>query len=166
METFLVTLGALEHALLAFPGCALIVSHDRWFLDRVVSSCLAGLRSVSGGVGLIARVVALEEGHVALAAGQLVEREDPSPSGNLCTPCTSSASRRPRGYARDRVLQCRRDHRQLVTHGHRVREHVAAELARGPRRHGRREEELGRRACALTTSSRAPARRPAPPARE
>ena len=37
----LVTLGALEHALLAFPGCALIVSHDRWFLDRVVTGILA-----------------------------------------------------------------------------------------------------------------------------
>ncbi|MEO7735321.1 MAG: ABC-F family ATP-binding cassette domain-containing protein [Kofleriaceae bacterium] len=37
----LVTLGALEHALTAFPGCALIVSHDRWFLDRVVTGILA-----------------------------------------------------------------------------------------------------------------------------
>ena len=37
----LVTLGALEHALIAFPGCALIVSHDRWFLDRVVTGILA-----------------------------------------------------------------------------------------------------------------------------
>jgi ATP-binding cassette subfamily F protein uup len=37
----LVTLGALEHALLAFQGCALIVSHDRWFLDRVATGILA-----------------------------------------------------------------------------------------------------------------------------
>ena len=37
----LVTLGALEHALITFPGCALIVSHDRWFLDRVVTGILA-----------------------------------------------------------------------------------------------------------------------------
>jgi ATP-binding cassette subfamily F protein uup len=35
------TLGALEDALLAFPGCALIVSHDRWFLDRVATGILA-----------------------------------------------------------------------------------------------------------------------------
>ena len=37
----LVTLGALEEALIAFPGCALIVSHDRWFLDRVATGILA-----------------------------------------------------------------------------------------------------------------------------
>jgi ATP-binding cassette subfamily F protein uup len=35
------TLGALEDALVHFSGCALIVSHDRWFLDRVVTAILA-----------------------------------------------------------------------------------------------------------------------------
>jgi energy-dependent translational throttle protein EttA len=35
------TLRALEEALLAFPGCAIIVSHDRWFLDRVATHVLA-----------------------------------------------------------------------------------------------------------------------------
>ncbi len=35
------TLGALEEGLVAFPGCALIVSHDRWFLDRVATGILA-----------------------------------------------------------------------------------------------------------------------------
>jgi len=35
------TLGALEDGLVHFPGCALIVSHDRWFLDRVVTAILA-----------------------------------------------------------------------------------------------------------------------------
>ena len=35
------TLRALEEALLAFPGCAMIVSHDRWFLDRVATHVLA-----------------------------------------------------------------------------------------------------------------------------
>jgi len=35
------TLGALEEGLLHFPGCALIVSHDRWFLDRVATAILA-----------------------------------------------------------------------------------------------------------------------------
>jgi ATPase subunit of ABC transporter with duplicated ATPase domains len=35
------TLRALEEALLAFPGCAVIVSHDRWFLDRVCTHVLA-----------------------------------------------------------------------------------------------------------------------------
>jgi sulfate-transporting ATPase len=35
------TLRALEEALLAFPGCAVIISHDRWFLDRVATHVLA-----------------------------------------------------------------------------------------------------------------------------
>jgi energy-dependent translational throttle protein EttA len=35
------TLRALEEALLAFPGCAVIVSHDRWFLDRIATHVLA-----------------------------------------------------------------------------------------------------------------------------
>ncbi len=35
------TLRALEDALLAFPGCALITSHDRWFLDRIATHIIA-----------------------------------------------------------------------------------------------------------------------------
>ncbi|GHD34147.1 energy-dependent translational throttle protein EttA [Nocardiopsis kunsanensis] len=35
------TLGSLENALLDFPGCAVITSHDRWFLDRVATHILA-----------------------------------------------------------------------------------------------------------------------------
>ncbi|MGM0434124.1 energy-dependent translational throttle protein EttA [Vreelandella utahensis] len=35
------TLRALEEALLVFPGCAMIISHDRWFLDRVATHILA-----------------------------------------------------------------------------------------------------------------------------
>ena len=31
------TLRALEEALLAFPGCAVVISHDRWFLDRIAT---------------------------------------------------------------------------------------------------------------------------------
>ncbi|MBK9032114.1 MAG: ATP-binding cassette domain-containing protein [Myxococcales bacterium] len=37
----LITLATLEDGLLDFPGCALIVSHDRWFLDRVATGILA-----------------------------------------------------------------------------------------------------------------------------
>ena len=37
----LVTLGVLEEALASFPGCALVVSHDRWFLDKVATGILA-----------------------------------------------------------------------------------------------------------------------------
>jgi sulfate-transporting ATPase len=35
------TLRALEDALLGFPGCAVVVSHDRWFLDRIATHVLA-----------------------------------------------------------------------------------------------------------------------------
>ena len=35
------TLRALEEALLAFAGCAVVVSHDRWFLDRIATHMLA-----------------------------------------------------------------------------------------------------------------------------
>jgi ATP-binding cassette ChvD family protein len=35
------TLGSLENALLEFPGCAVVISHDRWFLDRVTTHILA-----------------------------------------------------------------------------------------------------------------------------
>ena len=35
------TLRALEEALLNFPGCAIVISHDRWFLDRVATHILA-----------------------------------------------------------------------------------------------------------------------------
>jgi ATPase subunit of ABC transporter with duplicated ATPase domains len=35
------TLRALEEAILAFPGCAVVISHDRWFLDRIATHMLA-----------------------------------------------------------------------------------------------------------------------------
>jgi len=35
------TLPALEEALLDFPGCAVVISHDRWFLDRIATHILA-----------------------------------------------------------------------------------------------------------------------------
>jgi len=34
-------LRSLEDALLAFPGCAVVISHDRWFLDRIATHILA-----------------------------------------------------------------------------------------------------------------------------
>ncbi|MGS9154937.1 energy-dependent translational throttle protein EttA, partial [Salmonella enterica subsp. enterica serovar Infantis] len=34
------TLRALENALLEFPGCAMVLSHDRWFLDRIATHIL------------------------------------------------------------------------------------------------------------------------------
>ena len=35
------TLRALEEAILAFPGCIMVISHDRWFLNRVATHILA-----------------------------------------------------------------------------------------------------------------------------
>jgi ATPase subunit of ABC transporter with duplicated ATPase domains len=35
------TLSSLENALLEFPGCAVVITHDRWFLDRVATHILA-----------------------------------------------------------------------------------------------------------------------------
>ena len=35
------TLRALEEAPLGFPGCAVVISHDRWFLDRIAAHVLA-----------------------------------------------------------------------------------------------------------------------------
>jgi ATPase subunit of ABC transporter with duplicated ATPase domains len=35
------TLRALEDAILNFPGCAVVISHDRWFLDRVCTHLMA-----------------------------------------------------------------------------------------------------------------------------
>jgi sulfate-transporting ATPase len=35
------TLRALEEALLVFPGCAVVISHDRWFLNRIATHIIA-----------------------------------------------------------------------------------------------------------------------------
>lgn len=50
------TLGSLENALLEFPGCAVVVSHDRWFLDRVATHpCLGRHRRRARQVVLVRR---------------------------------------------------------------------------------------------------------------
>jgi ATP-binding cassette subfamily F protein uup len=57
------TLRAMEEALLAFPGCAFIVSHDRYFLDRVATAILAfeGDGKVTYHVGGYASYLASKE---------------------------------------------------------------------------------------------------------
>ena len=45
------TLRALEEALLNFAGCAVVISHDRWFLDRVATHILAFEADATGEVG-------------------------------------------------------------------------------------------------------------------
>ena len=44
------TLRALEDALLEFAGCAVVISHDRWFLDRIATHMLAFEDEGRGGV--------------------------------------------------------------------------------------------------------------------
>lgn len=43
------TLRALENALLEFPGCAMVISHDRWFLDRTCTHILAWEGNIEEG---------------------------------------------------------------------------------------------------------------------
>jgi len=47
------TLRALEDGLLSFPGCVVVISHDRWFLDRIATHVLAfeTTRSFAGSRG-------------------------------------------------------------------------------------------------------------------
>lgn len=54
------TLRALENALLEFPGCALIISHDRWFLDRIATHILDYQ----------------DEGHIEFFEGNFTEYEE------------------------------------------------------------------------------------------
>ncbi|MGO1526837.1 MAG: energy-dependent translational throttle protein EttA, partial [Corynebacterium variabile] len=43
------TLGSLENALQKFPGCAVVISHDRWFLDRTCTHILAWEGNIAEG---------------------------------------------------------------------------------------------------------------------
>ena len=54
------TLRALENALLEFPGCAMVISHDRWFLDRIATHILDYL----------------DEGNIAFFEGNFTEYEE------------------------------------------------------------------------------------------
>ena len=54
------TLRALENALLEFPGCAMVISHDRWFLDRIATHILDYQ----------------DEGNIAFFEGNFTEYED------------------------------------------------------------------------------------------
>ena len=49
------TLRALENALLEFPGCAMVISHDRWFLDRIATHILEGKRERHPAFGHLLR---------------------------------------------------------------------------------------------------------------
>jgi ATP-binding cassette subfamily F protein uup len=69
----LTSLRALEDALLAFPGAAVVVSHDRWFLDRVATRILhldgsGAARLHAGDLSLLLERIAADAGRAAEAA--------------------------------------------------------------------------------------------------
>ena len=69
------TLSSLENALLEFPGCAVVVSHDRWFLDRVATHILA----YEGDSELV-----LVRGQLRVLRGQ--QGRAPRPGGRTAAP--------------------------------------------------------------------------------
>jgi ATP-binding cassette ChvD family protein len=66
------TLRALEAGLESFPGCVVVISHDRWFLDRIATHILAfeGDRQVRWFVGNVSDYVALRHEELGTAADQ------------------------------------------------------------------------------------------------
>ncbi|CAN0591851.1 unnamed protein product, partial [Laminaria digitata] len=91
----LATLRVLEDALVAYPGCALIVSHDRYFLDRVATAILA-----FEGDG---KVVLYEGGH-QLYRDRLKARSAPAPVSEA----KSKAARPAKPKAKAKVSRTRR----------------------------------------------------------
>lgn len=77
----LATLRALEEALMVFPGAALVVTHDRWFLDRIATHVLyvdgaGGTRLHHGDVSQLISSISAERDEARLA-GQRAKRKDP-----------------------------------------------------------------------------------------
>ncbi len=78
------TLRALEEALLAFPGAVIVVSHDRWFLDRVATHILyfdghGGMRLHTGDLSSLFEKLAAERA-ASSAAAPKAARQVPAPS--------------------------------------------------------------------------------------
>ena len=66
------TLRALEEALLEYPGCAVVISHDRWFLDRIATHIIAfeGMSQVAWFEGNYAEYEADRRKRLGAAADQ------------------------------------------------------------------------------------------------
>ena len=92
------TLRALEEALLSFPGCAVVISHDRWFLDRIATHILAfegnsRSRLVRGQLRGVRRGLQAPQGrrrgqpapHPLQETGDVGVRLKPQPTGLDCT---------------------------------------------------------------------------------
>jgi ATP-binding cassette subfamily F protein uup len=79
----LASLRALEDALLAFPGSVLVVSHDRWFLDRIATRIVyldgsGDVRLHAGDLSLLLEKLSLEQAEAAAAAAAAAERAKPA----------------------------------------------------------------------------------------
>jgi ATP-binding cassette subfamily F protein uup len=82
----LVTLQVLEAALLEYPGCVLMVTHDRFFLDKIATALLVFegngvVHRHEGGFELYRRLRDEREAAAALAARERVVREERKPAG-------------------------------------------------------------------------------------
>jgi ABC-type glutathione transport system ATPase component len=91
------TLRALEEALLAFPGAVLVVSHDRWFLDRVATKILyldgkGGARAHDGDLSGLLEKLAAERATLAPAARPSTSCSKRSPRSNPSSPRSTSGS--------------------------------------------------------------------------
>jgi ATP-binding cassette subfamily F protein uup len=90
------TLGALEELLVSWPGCALIVSHDRYFLDRVATSILA-----FEGEGVVKQYPGGYETYRSLRAENEASTRDPATASPPPTPspAPSPSAQKPLTFA-------------------------------------------------------------------
>ncbi len=84
------TLAVLEEALVEFPGCALVVSHDRWFLDRVATAILAFTRRPDGTSD-----VTLYEGSYSDYLARVLPRDAPAARAAAPKPAAPAAALAP-----------------------------------------------------------------------
>src|SRR5262249_8424281 len=100
------TLASLEELLFTWPGSALIVSHDRWFLDRVATSILAfdGRGEVTRYAGGYESYRSLKEQAEAEAKEQERAREVAAPPPKLDGPKPSSDEPRPLSFSEKKEL--------------------------------------------------------------
>ena len=83
------TLGSLENALLEFPGCAVVITHDRWFLDRVATHILAWEgtdENPASWYWFEGNFASYEENKVRRLGAEAARPHNRSINGQVCTP--------------------------------------------------------------------------------
>jgi len=149
------TLGALEELLVSWPGCAIIVSHDRYFLDRVATSLL-----VFEGDGVVTRYPGGYESYRSLRAAAAAARAGDTPEARAMNeePRRSSPpvpGPKPLSFSEKKELEGILDEITALEQSVQTLEEQLASPAlygsdpEGPRRvraeHARVQEELSRR---------------------